>query len=226
MSSRWSADKWVAGADGLILVGQLGQSLDGQIATATGQSKYINGQTGLRHLHELRAWADVVVVGVGTVIADNPKLTVRLAAGTNPDRVVLDPNGRVPLDAVCLLDDGVRRMVLTNGDCAPLAGPSGLTQIKFAVTGEGSQIDTGQFRSWLKEQGWHRVLIEGGAVTLSRFLAQGTLDHLHLIVSPVFLGPGVVGVQADPIGQLSQAKRFKARSYGLGDELLIECSFR
>lgn len=224
-SFTWSSDEFRAGADGLTVVGQLGQSLDGQIATATGHSKYINGPAGLRHLHELRAWADVVVVGVGTVIADNPKLTVRLVSGASPDRVVIDPSGRVPMDALCLQDDGVRRVVVTGPGCAPLTGPAGLAQARFDLTNQGNQIDADQIRSWLRQQGWRRVLVEGGALTLSRFLEQGTLDCLHLIVSPVLLGPGVAGVRTEPVAQLSKVARFKVASYGLGDDLLITCSF-
>ena len=79
-------ESWVpkapkSSSTGSIVIAQIGQSLDGQVATASGQSKYINGAGGLRHLHALRAWADVVVVGVGSVVADDPKLTVRLVDG-------------------------------------------------------------------------------------------------------------------------------------------------
>ena len=75
----------------MIAVGQIGQSLDGRIATPTGHSHYINGPAGLDHLHRLRALVDAVLVGVGTAIADDPQLTVRRVAGPNPARVVLDP---------------------------------------------------------------------------------------------------------------------------------------
>jgi len=74
------------------VIAQLGQSLDGRIATLSGDSKYINGASALDHLHRLRARVDAVVVGVGTVVADDPLLTVRRAGGRNPARVVLDPN--------------------------------------------------------------------------------------------------------------------------------------
>ena len=82
-------------ADDLVVVGQIGQSLDGRIATATGHSHYINGPAGLAHLHRLRALVDAVVIGVGTALADDPQLTVRRVAGPEPARVVIDPNGRL-----------------------------------------------------------------------------------------------------------------------------------
>src|SRR5471032_3238267 len=99
--------------DGLVVVGQIGQSLDGRIATESGHSKYINGPAGLNHLHRLRALVDAVVVGVGTALADDPQLTVRRVAGPSPARVVLDPRGRLPAGARLLAQDGSRRLVMT-----------------------------------------------------------------------------------------------------------------
>jgi len=81
--------------DSMMVVGQLGQTIDGRIATITGQSRYINGHSGLVHLHQLRALVDAVVVGVGTVLVDDPQLNVRLVEGKNPARVVIDPKGRL-----------------------------------------------------------------------------------------------------------------------------------
>ena len=79
--------------DELVVVGQIGQSIDGRIATVTGHSHYINGPAGLAHLHRLRALVDAVVVGVGTALADDPQLTVRRVTGPQPARVVIDPAG-------------------------------------------------------------------------------------------------------------------------------------
>src|SRR5215831_12316137 len=108
--------------DDLLVVGQIGQSLDGRAATATGHSHYINGAEGLDHLHRLRALMDAVVVGVGTVLADDPLLTVRRVAGPHPARVVIDPNGRLPAAARAFRDDGVRRLVIA-AQGAPLPYP-------------------------------------------------------------------------------------------------------
>ena len=94
------------------VVAQLGQSLDGRIATPTGASRYINGSCALDHLHRLRAHVDAVIVGVGTVIADDPALTVRRVEGRNPARVFIDPNGRLPRDAKCVASDCADRYVI------------------------------------------------------------------------------------------------------------------
>src|SRR5215468_8704378 len=99
--------------DDLVIVGQIGQSLDGRIATESGHSKYINGPAGLTHLHRLRALVDAVVIGVGTAIADDPQLTVRRVTGRQPARVVIDPKGRLDSKAKVFGEDGARRILIT-----------------------------------------------------------------------------------------------------------------
>src|SRR3954466_14796758 len=108
--------------DDLVVVGQIGQSIDGRIATVTGHSKYINGPAGLAHLHRLRALVDAVLVGIGTAVADDPQLTVRRIAGPNPARIVLDPRGRLPPGARVLAEDGVRRLIVTTQGVRPSFG--------------------------------------------------------------------------------------------------------
>src|SRR5689334_120959 len=99
--------------DDLVVVGPCGQSIDARTATASGHTHSINGETGLIHLHRLRALVDAVVIGVGTAIADAPQLTVRRVEGPNPARVIVDPTGRLPLTARVLAADGARRLVVT-----------------------------------------------------------------------------------------------------------------
>src|SRR5450631_2525943 len=119
--------------DDLVVVGQIGQSLDGRIATESGHSKYINGPAGLDHLHRLRALVDAVVIGVGTALADDPLLTVRRVSGAQPARVIVDPKGRLPVSAKVFTDDGVRRLWIT-AQGARAAPPSGVEILALPAT--------------------------------------------------------------------------------------------
>jgi riboflavin-specific deaminase-like protein len=208
-------------ADGLVAVGQIGQSLDGRIATETGHSHYINGPAGLAHLHRLRALVDVVVVGVGTAIADDPQLTVRHVAGPNPARVVLDPEGRLPAKARLLAADGARRLIVTASGSGAVA-TSGVELVPLQKL--DGQIPPAAILAALAERGLRRVLIEGGADTVSRFLAARCLDRLHVVVAPIILGSGRPGLTLPPIERADQALRVPVRTHRLDDETLFDCN--
>jgi diaminohydroxyphosphoribosylaminopyrimidine deaminase/5-amino-6-(5-phosphoribosylamino)uracil reductase len=210
-----------AGAsDDLVVVGQIGQSLDGRIATTSGHSKYINGAAGLAHLHRLRSLVDAVVIGVGTALADDPQLTVRRVAGPQPARVVLDPNGRLPATAKVFASDGVRRLLVTaeGTRCAP---PSGVEILALPIAGK--HIAPPTILAALAERGLRRVLIEGGADTVSRFLAAGCLDRLHVMVAPIILGAGRASFILPPIERADQALRVPVHAHQLDDEVLFDC---
>jgi diaminohydroxyphosphoribosylaminopyrimidine deaminase / 5-amino-6-(5-phosphoribosylamino)uracil reductase len=206
--------------DEMVVVAQCGQSIDARIATASGHSHYINGTEGLAHLHRLRALVDAVVVGVGTAIADDPQLTVRRVAGPNPARVIIDPNGRVPPTARALADDGVRRLVVT-GLYTTLDLPSGVEVVRVAAT-EG-QLAPATVLAALAQHGFRRFLIEGGSNTVSRFLAAGCLDRLHVMIAPMIIGAGPSSVTLAPIERVEQAIKAPMRAHVLGDEVLLDC---
>ena len=203
-----------------MVVGQLGQSLDGRIATPTGHSHYINGPSGLAHLHRLRALVDGVVVGIGTALADDPQLTVRRVSGPQPVRVVIDPSGRLPASARLLADDGVRRIILTASGVRPPL-PQGIEIVELPKS--GGQIAPSAILAALAERGLRRILIEGGADTVSRFLAAGCLDRLHVVVAPIVLGSGRVGLTLPPIERADQALRAPMHVHRLDDEVLFDC---
>ena len=179
-----------APADRPFVVAQLGQSLDGRIATLSGESRWINKDAALDHVHRVRAAVDAVIVGVGTVVADDPLLNVRRVAGRHPVRVVIDPTGRIPVAARCLLgDDGSRRIVVcATGVKAPKGLPRGVELIALARAGRG--LNPAAIVAALWATGLKRFLIEGGAHTVSGFLDAGAVDRLHVMVAPVILGSG------------------------------------
>jgi riboflavin-specific deaminase-like protein len=206
--------------DDLMIVGQIGQSLDGRIATESGHSKYINGPGGLVHLHRLRALMDAVVVGVGTAIADDPQLTVRRVAGPQPARVVIDPNGRLGAAARMFADNGVRCLLVTaQGTCC--APPSGVEII--ALPAVDGQIAPSAILAALAGCGMRRILIEGGAHTVSRFLTAGCLDRLHVMVAPIILGCGGPGLVLPSLERADQALRMPMRVHKIGDDVLFDC---
>jgi diaminohydroxyphosphoribosylaminopyrimidine deaminase / 5-amino-6-(5-phosphoribosylamino)uracil reductase len=205
---------------GRAVVGQIGQSLDGRIATPTGHSHYINGPAGLDHLHRLRALVDAVAVGAGTVRADNPQLTVRRVAGPSPVRVMIDPRGTLAGDARVFADDGIRRIVLTAADAMPNL-PAGVEVVKIAL--RDGALSPRIMIDALAERGLRRVLIEGGAQTVSRFLAAGCLDRLHIVAAPVIFGSGPAGISLPPIARADEAMRVPVRIHRLDDEVLFDC---
>jgi diaminohydroxyphosphoribosylaminopyrimidine deaminase/5-amino-6-(5-phosphoribosylamino)uracil reductase len=203
------------------VVAQLGQSLDGRIATPTGASKYINGPSALDFLHHLRASVDAVLVGVGTVLADDPLLTVRRVAGKSPARVIIDPRGRLPREAKCLCDGSADIYVVSTGENYD----SGRIRTLNMPAGSNG-IDPRDIVARLHGLGLRRLLIEGGANTVSRFLAARVVDRLYLLVAPMLLGSGKTGLAMPPIDQLDEALRPETRCFPLGGgDVLFDCAF-
>jgi riboflavin-specific deaminase-like protein len=206
--------------DDLVVVAQLGQSLDGRIATNSGHSHYINGPAGLDHLHRLRALMDAVLIGVRTALVDNPQLTVRRVAGPSPARVILDPHGRLPASARVLAADGARRLVVTTG-AVRADFPAGVETVTLAAN--DGHIAPKAVLAALAARGLRRVLVEGGARTISGFLSAGCLDRLHVLVAPLILGTGQPSLTLAPIERVDHALRPPTRTYPLGDEVLFDC---
>lgn len=206
--------------DDLVLVGQCGQSIDARVATNTGHSHYINGEDGLAHLHRLRALVDAVVIGVGTAILDNPLLTVRRVEGPSPARVIVDPGGRLPADARVLATDGIRRLVITAAGTAARL-PDGVEIV--AVASDNGHLPPTAIVAALAARGLRRILIEGGAETVSHFLAARCLDRLHVLVAPIILGTGRSSLTLPAIERIDEAVRAPIRAHVLGSDVLLDC---
>ena len=204
------------------VVAQLGQSLDGRIATVSGDSRWINGTDALDHLHALRAAVDAVVVGVGTVVADDPQLTVRRVAGEHPARVVIDPTGRAPDDARCFQSDGTPRFCVMATDTSL---PAGVRPIILRRVGE--TICPAEIVRHLFSLGLRRILIEGGCDTISRFIDAGMVDRLQVLLAPIILGSGRPGLSLKPIDSVAQAMRPAARVHVFPDgDVLFDCELK
>lgn len=206
--------------DDLVLVGQCGQSIDARIATPGGHSHYINGAAGIAHLHRLRALVDAVLIGVGTALADDPQLTVRRVTGPSPARVVIDPQGRLPPSARVFAADGTRRIVITAVGTAR-ALPDGVEVVPLAV--EGGAVAPAAIVRALAARGMRRILVEGGADTVSRFLAAGCLDRLHILIAPIILGCGRPSLTLPAIERIDQAVRAPLHAHVLDTDVLLDC---
>jgi len=204
------------------VLGQLGQSLDGRIATPTGCSRDINGAAALDHLHRLRALVDAVVVGAGTMITDNPRLSTRRVSGPSPARVLIDPRGRARGATRWLAEDGCRRIVFSD---AGEGWPSCVERVGSAA-GDGV-FHADDIVAALVRRGLHKLLIEGGADTISRFIDAGAMDRLHILLAPIIIGSGRTGLNLKPIDGLEAALRPAIRQFALeGGDVLFDCDLR
>lgn len=207
-----------------IVVAQVGQSLDGRIATESGHSHYVTGPADIQRLHRLRALVDAVVVGARTVAADDPRLTVRMVEGSNPVRVILDPDGRLASDRRVFSDGAARTVVVRrqlDGDRATVSGDV------LMLPARGSDgFDPRAVLELLREEGYRRVLIEGGGITVSRFVQAGVVDRLHVTVAPLLIGSGRPALTLPAIESLDQALRPACRHFRLGDDMLFDLDLR
>lgn len=207
-----------------LVVAQMAQSLDGFIATGCGDGAALSGPQDHAHLHRLRALMDAVVVGAGTVVADDPRLTVREVLGRNPVRVVIDPNARIPTSARVLQDGGSTIWLVRPGASVPAV--EGVVHDAVEVVRlEQSGFEPKQIIDLLAARGLGRVFVEGGGRTVSRFLEEGCLDRLFVTTVPVLLGDGVPGVRARPAALVRDADRPRSRTFMLGQDVCTELTF-
>lgn len=212
----------LVGAPGPLVWAQLGQSLDGFIAARTGDAVFVTGDEDRAHLHRLRALVDAVVVGVGTVVADDPRLTVRAVPGTNPVRVVVDPRARAPRGAhlLTMSDSRTLWLVAEGSETGPTLPH--VEVVRLATGGDDAGFDPHDVLAALSARGLDRVLVEGGGVTVSRFVAAGALDRLFVTTAPLLVGDGVPGLRFAGQDRLADALRAPARRFAMGDDTCVE----
>ena len=207
-----------------LIIAHLGQSLDGRIAALNGASRWITGPEDVLHNHRMRALCDAVVVGASTVCYDDPRLTVRGIRGTSPVRVVIDPKRRLGADYKIFSDDEVQTLLLCRASACDAGEVHGHAKV-IGVRDEDGNLSPRAIIDALEREGLRRIFVEGGGMTISRFLEAGVLDRLQITVAPVILGSGRPSITLPEIDTVADGLRPAMRQFRLGDDTLFECCF-
>jgi riboflavin-specific deaminase-like protein len=209
-----------------IAVGHLGQSLDGFIATQSGESQFVTGEENILHLHRMRALCDAVIVGAGTVAADDPQLTTRKVSGPSPLRVVLDPSHGLGEHYKLFNDDSAETLyVCTQSTVRPGESRVGRAQL-VSVADTPNGMDVAEVLALLRARGCHRVFVEGGGVTVSMFLEAGRLDRLQVAIAPLIIGNGRPAIRLPAREALSECRRPRYRVFRMGGDVFFDCDLR
>lgn len=209
---------------------KLATSLDGRIATYQGDSKWISDEAARREVHALRAEREAVAVGVGTVIADDPSLTVRLAEGESSKAVIFDSNLRTPLGSTLMRERGSDTVILA---ATPPAQDPGFNLRRKQLEASGATVllcDSAQGRvelssalGKLRELGIRSLLVEGGSELTTSFLRRGLFDRFTAYLAPILIGSGLNGVGGLDVEEVSEALRFEAiRWRSLGNQQVFD----
>jgi diaminohydroxyphosphoribosylaminopyrimidine deaminase/5-amino-6-(5-phosphoribosylamino)uracil reductase len=224
---------WVRTTRPYVIV-KAGMTLDGQIATAGGESKWITGLQSRREVHQLRSAVDGVIVGIGTVLHDDPSLTARrpprltVLAATQPCRIVIDSRLRIPRSAKILTQQRQAKTIIATTDAAPKARLRALEQLGIEVLvlpGERGRVSLKQFLALLGQRGMTSVMVEGGGELNAAFLNAKLVNHVRLYVAPTLLGgaqsKGVIG-GASPRRLADAWKLKQVQTRLLGKDVVVE----
>ncbi len=210
---------------------KLATSLDGRIAAAGGDSRWISSPESRALVHRWRREADAVMVGAATVIADNPRLTCRLEGGRDPVRVIIDGRLRTPAAATIFRQRSLAPTMLVTTPAnraraerryANRRGAGGLVEI-VAAKSTGGKIDLIALMREFGSRGWSKILLEGGAHLAGAALAAGIVDRVAFFIAPRILGCGLPAVE----GLMSRKVRgsirlINLRTSPIGADLLVE----
>ncbi len=202
------------------------QTVDGRIATSSGDARWISGEPERQISHALRAACDGVLVGIGTVLADDPQLTVRMVPGASPARVVLDSTLRIP-EAALVLNDAASTIVLTTDRSDParraqLLAAGVTVEVVAADTSNGGRVDLAAGLACLRRLGMEALLVEGGGSVITGLLRQRLVDRMIVAIAPLVIGTGTSAVDDLGIDRVTDGIRLTNRSVvPIGDDVLL-----
>jgi diaminohydroxyphosphoribosylaminopyrimidine deaminase/5-amino-6-(5-phosphoribosylamino)uracil reductase len=203
------------------------QTLDGRIATQTGDSKWISSDKSLQWAHKLRSQHDAVMIGVGTVLKDDPQLTVRLTRGRNPVRVVADSRLRTPLGAQILKKQEIAPTIIATTKRADLEKQIAVkalgVDVMVLLEDREGEVNLSELLKKLGQRNISSILVEGGATTITSFIRQGLVDKMVVIIAPKILGRGLEAVGDLGIREVSRSLKLSFdKVYRKGEDLIIE----
>lgn len=207
------------------------QTLDGRIAAADGTSRWISGQASLVRTHQLRAHHDAIMVGIGTILADNPRLTVRHVPGPDPIRIVIDRNLRTPPTAAVLADGAAARTWLACDVHAPSVRQHalvacGATLIPQPVGADGSFAMLPLLQQ-LASRGVRTLMLEGGSRLIASMLRARCIDRIAVTIAPKLLGQGIPAIADIGITTMHDALMFRDIQLSqCGDDIWLEAAVR
>jgi len=211
MTTRDETNRTIGASKFPFITVKWAQSLDGRIATSDGDSRWISGEEARRFAHQLRSEHDAVMVGIGTALADDPELTVRLVSGRNPVRIIVDSKLRIPTNARVLTDCATSRTLIATTESASSERAREIEKLGAEVirlTGADSGLDLTTLFEKLTERGINSVLVEGGNRVITSLLALRRLDRLIVIIAPKIIGTGVEAVGDLDISRVADAITF------------------
>ena len=192
---------------------KLAVSLDGRIAASTGDSRWVTGSAARQYVHRLRDQVDAVLVGAGTVLADDPRLTCRISGGRDPWRIVLDGRLRIPLKAHLLHQREPEKTIVVTGSRSPVRKIAALQACGAAVWKfplRKGRIPFAPLLKKLGKMGFRSVMIEGGAITAGWALKEDVVDKVLFFYAPKIIGAeGIPMIGPLGIKKMSQARRIK-----------------
>jgi len=209
------------------VTGKYAQTLDGRIATKTGSSQWISSSDARKYAHRLRSISDCVVVGIGTVVSDNPRLNVRLVKGKEPIPVVVDSTLRVSPDAQVLNSRRQSKPIIVTTSKADGTRISSLEQAgaQILVVGQDAdgRVDVTEMMERLGAMGMTSALVEGGSALITSLLRKKLVDKLVVFIAPKLLGEGLEAIGDLGILRVDDAIRLSYRKVRrLGDDLIFE----
>jgi len=202
------------------------QTIDGKIATATGDSQWISGSTSLCFSHRLRSFHDAVLVGANTIIRDDPRLDVRLAQGRNPCKIIVDSRLRTPLNSRILKGRSALSTIIAT---TTLSSPKriGLYRSKGAEVwilrrDPSNQVDLSVLLYELGRKGIRSILVEGGAKIIQSFLKKTLVDHMFIFIAPKIIGNGTTAIDIPVSPKLLSSDSITSYKFlQSGDDILL-----